>query len=100
MKGLTFGGAPAVRIGDMDTASGPLVSDPSLEADRPIQLGGSVLGAARHVCAFFTSRDDHYQRLPPFIEEGSNRARWPFTSLIPNERLRSTCSSRRPGSMM
>jgi MEDS: MEthanogen/methylotroph, DcmR Sensory domain len=37
---------------------------------RPICLGGATLGAHRHVCAFFSSRDDEYRVLLPFIKDG------------------------------
>jgi hypothetical protein len=37
---------------------------------RPVCLGGAALGAHRHVCAFFSSRDDEYRVLLPFIKEG------------------------------
>ncbi len=40
------------------------------ESSRPIQLGGSVLGPPRHICAFFNSRDDEYRMLLPFIKDG------------------------------
>jgi MEDS: MEthanogen/methylotroph, DcmR Sensory domain len=40
------------------------------ESSRPIQLGGSVLGPPRHICAFFNSRDDEYRVLLPFIKDG------------------------------
>lgn len=37
---------------------------------RPVHLAGSVLDRARHVCAFFHSRDEEYRVLMPFIKEG------------------------------
>src|SRR5215510_15794798 len=40
------------------------------ESSRPIRLGGSVLGPARHICAFFNSHDDEYRVLMPFIKDG------------------------------
>jgi DcmR-like sensory protein len=39
----------------------------------PVHLAGAVLGARRHVCAFFTSQEDHYRILLPFITEGFER---------------------------
>jgi hypothetical protein len=36
----------------------------------PICLAGSHLGEARHVCAFFNSRDDEYRVTVPFIKDG------------------------------
>jgi len=34
------------------------------------QLGGSILGRHRHVCAFFRNKDEEYRVLLPFIKEG------------------------------
>ena len=45
-------------------------TDDSREADRPIQIGGTILGAQRHLCAFFKSHDDQYRVLLPFIKDG------------------------------
>jgi hypothetical protein len=36
----------------------------------PIFLAGSELGEARHVCAFFNSREDEYGVTLPFIKDG------------------------------
>lgn len=36
----------------------------------PVCLGGSQLGEARHVCAFFNSREDEYRVTLPFILDG------------------------------
>ena len=40
------------------------------ESHRPIRFAGSVLGAQRHVCAFFRNPDEQYRILLPFIKEG------------------------------
>jgi MEDS: MEthanogen/methylotroph, DcmR Sensory domain len=40
------------------------------ENNQPIRFAGSVLGAQRHVCAFFHSPDEEYRVLLPFIKEG------------------------------
>lgn len=37
---------------------------------QPVHLGGAVLERARHVCAFFSSRNEEYAVLLPFIREG------------------------------
>lgn len=37
---------------------------------QPISLAGSQLGKVRHVCAFFTSDEEEYRVLLPFILEG------------------------------
>lgn len=43
------------------------------QAPQPVHLAGSVLGASRHVCAFFHRADDQYRTLLPFIKEGLER---------------------------
>jgi hypothetical protein len=60
-----------------DSAAGRLTSDSfSIDgkdpgrAARPICLGGADLGPHRHVCAFFSSRDEEYRVLLPFIKDG------------------------------
>lgn len=42
----------------------------SNQSHQPIRLAGSVLGAQRHVCAFFHNLDEQYRILLPFIKEG------------------------------
>lgn len=37
---------------------------------KQVRLAGAVLGGARHVCAFFHTRDEAYGVLLPFIVEG------------------------------
>jgi hypothetical protein len=37
---------------------------------REVRLAGATLGRARHVCAFFNSKDEEYRVLLPFIKEG------------------------------
>jgi hypothetical protein len=37
---------------------------------QPISLAGSQLGAVRHVCAFFTSDEEEYRVLLPFMRDG------------------------------
>lgn len=39
----------------------------------PIRLAGAMLGANRHVCAFFDSREEEHRVLLPFIKEGIGR---------------------------
>ena len=46
------------------------VGEASSESNQPIRFAGSVLGAQRHVCAFFHSSDEEYRVLLPFIKEG------------------------------
>ncbi len=47
-------------------------TDDSPETDQPIRIGGTILGADRHICAFFKSHDDQYRVLLPFIKDGLN----------------------------
>ena len=42
----------------------------SSESNQAIRFAGSVLGAQRHVCAFFHSPDEEYRVLLPFIKDG------------------------------
>lgn len=43
---------------------------PSAAGNRPIRLAGSILGYRAHICAFFSSPEDAYGVLLPFIREG------------------------------
>ncbi len=43
------------------------------EAERPILIGGGILGVQRHICAFFKSHEDQYSVLLPFIVDGFKR---------------------------
>jgi MEDS: MEthanogen/methylotroph, DcmR Sensory domain len=56
------------------------------ETDQPIRLAGSVLGAKRHVCAFFHSPDEEYRVLLPFIKEGFDRCEKAFHIVDPKLR--------------
>jgi hypothetical protein len=40
------------------------------EKPQPLHLAGSVLDRSRHTCAFFHSKDEEYNVLLPFMEEG------------------------------
>ena len=57
----------------------------------PIHLGGAVLGASRHVCAFFRGTDDHYRTLLPFIKEGLERGEKAVHILDPRRRADHLC---------
>src|SRR5260370_40295348 len=54
----------------MSSAWGQTQGGGSSEAGRLIRLGGAILGTHRRVCAFFTSHDDQYRVLLPFIKDG------------------------------
>ena len=44
----------------------------------PIPFAGSTLGAYRHVCAFFTSREEEYDTLLSFVRDGLERGERAF----------------------
>ncbi len=48
-----------------------------------IRFAGSVLGAQRHVCAFFHAPDEEYRVLLPFIKEGFDRGERAFHIVDP-----------------
>ena len=62
----------------------------SSESSQPIRLAGSVLGARRHVCAFFHSPDEGYRVLLPFIKEGFERGEKAFHIVDPKLRAEHT----------
>ena len=70
----------------MDLTSAKVRGEGVGESDQPIRLAGSVLGAKRHVCAFFHSPDEEYRVLLPFIKEGFERGEKAFH--IVNPKLR------------
>ncbi len=55
-------------------------------AQQPVHLAGSVLDRARHVCAFFHSRDEEYRVLMPFIAEGFDHGDRAFHIVDPDNR--------------
>jgi hypothetical protein len=70
----------------MDRSNANVRGETPGESDLPIRLAGSVLGAKRHVCAFFHSPDEEYRVLLPFIKEGFERSEKAFH--IVNPKLR------------
>ena len=58
------------------------------ESSQPIRFAGSVLGAQRHVCAFFHSPDEEYRVLLPFIKEGFESGEKAFHIVDPKLRDR------------
>ena len=56
------------------------------DTDRLIRFAGSVLGAQRHVCAFFNSADEEYRVLLPFIKDGFERGDKAFHIVDPKLR--------------
>src|SRR5436853_6183966 len=68
----------------------------SSESNQPIRFAGSMLGAQRHVCAFFHSPDEEYRVLLPFIKEGFERGEKAFHIVDPalrEEHLRRLASA-------
>ena len=59
----------------------------SSEGSQPIRIAGSVLGAQRHICAFFHSADEEYKVLLPFIKEGFERGEKAFHIVDPKLRV-------------
>jgi hypothetical protein len=53
---------------------------------RAVHLAGSKLDRARHVCAFFHSRDEEYRVLTPFILEGFEHGDRAFHIVDPDHR--------------
>src|SRR5262245_33790482 len=47
--------------------------DGLIEAYGLIRPGGALLGAQRHICAFFNTHDDQYRVLLPFTKDGFER---------------------------
>jgi MEDS: MEthanogen/methylotroph, DcmR Sensory domain len=58
----------------------------SSASSQPIRLAGSVLGARRHVCAFFHNPDEEYRVLLPFIKDGFERGEKAFHIVDPKLR--------------
>ena len=57
------------------------------QTEQPIRFAGSVLGAKRHVCAFFHNPDEEYRVLLPFIKEGFERGEKAFHIVDPKLRV-------------
>ena len=79
---------------DVAQTANQKTSEPAMNA-APIRFAGSVLGAYRHICAFFNSPDEEYRVLLPFIKDGFQRGEKAFHIVDPQlrhehvERLRS-----------
>lgn len=50
----------------------------------PIPFAGSTLGAYRHVCAFFSSPDEEYDTLLPFVRTALSAGSAPIMSFPPD----------------
>jgi hypothetical protein len=56
-------------------------------SEQPIRFAGSTLGSYRHICAFFSSPDEEYRVLLPFIKEGFERGEKAFHIVDPKLRM-------------
>ena len=74
--------------------------EPRAESSQLIRFAGSVLGAQRHVCAFFHSPDEEYRVLLPFIKEGFERGEKAFHIVDPKLRERTLTAVERPPASM
>ncbi|HEY6138227.1 MAG TPA: MEDS domain-containing protein [Thermoanaerobaculia bacterium] len=54
--------------------------------ERAVHLAGSKLDRARHVCAFFHTKDEEYRVLLPFISEGFEHGDRAFHIVDPEHR--------------
>jgi hypothetical protein len=54
--------------------------------EQPIRFGGATLGDKRHICAFFSSPQEEYEVLMPFIKEGFERGEKAFHVVAPELR--------------
>jgi hypothetical protein len=62
----------------------------------PVHLAGSLLDRARHVCAFFHSKDEEYRVLLPYVTEGFEHGDKAFHIVDPEHRdahLRRLCEA-------
>lgn len=56
------------------------------EQKKPVRLAGRRLDHSPHVCAFFSTRDEEYQVLLPFIKEGFEEGDKAFHIIDPRHR--------------
>lgn len=52
-------------------------------ANAPVHLAGSLVGHKGHICAFFSSADDEYRTLLPFIKDGLDSGEAAFHTVDP-----------------
>ena len=62
------------------------MSASSVQGEEPIQFAGSVLSGRLHICGFFSTREEEYQLLLPFIKEGIERGEKAFHVVDPKLR--------------
>ncbi|WP_309089911.1 MEDS domain-containing protein [Phenylobacterium sp.] len=71
-------------------------SDSSAPA-QPVRLAGRTLGKARHICAFFNSREEQDKILIPFFKEGYDRGEKLFHIVDSRLRDEHLCACRTAG---
>jgi hypothetical protein len=67
----------------MDTTDDNAKPRGDVSTDGDLRFAGSVLGAQRHVCAFFHTADEEYRVMLPFIYlvvEPLRKCFWQYTS--------------------
>lgn len=64
---------------------------------KPVRLAGRALGAVRHVCAFFHSKDEEYAALLEFVTEGLEQTDRVFHILDANHQDRHRSRLRQEG---
>jgi hypothetical protein len=57
-----------------------------VERSKPVRLAGAVLGRSRHACAFFSSKDEEYRILLPYVKEGFSHGDKAFHIVDPQHR--------------
>src|SRR3977135_3915532 len=57
---------------------------PPSESSQPIRLAGSILGKYRHIWAFFSSLQEEYDTLLPFVRDGLQRGERAY-HLLPSQ---------------
>lgn len=67
-------------------ASGASPGERSKGSDQPVRFAGTVLGAKPHICGFFSSPDEEYRVLLPFIKEGLDQGDKAFHVVDPKLR--------------
>jgi hypothetical protein len=58
----------------------------TVERPRSVRLAGSALGHRAHICAFFSSPDEEYEVLTPFIREGLDLGEKAVHTVDPRQR--------------
>lgn len=57
-----------------------------MSQSQAVRLAGKAIGSSQHVCAFFSSKEEEYRVLMPFIKEGFERGERAFHVVDPEHR--------------